>query len=118
MKNNTKNALDFKHQPELGACPCMRVGGFKRNPIGFSSGETGHKRRQTLKKDLRVAQQLLKGTFLQSLHLSNQRARYHSNPYRASGVAIQLLCSNMAGSRASDLFLPLNLHLGGFISLT
>lgn len=45
-----KKAIDLEHQPELGACPCMRVGGFKRNPTGFSSGETEHKRRPTLKK--------------------------------------------------------------------
>ena len=62
-KLHTKQAIDLKHQPELGACPCMRVGGFKRNPIGFSSGETEHKRRKTLQKDLRVTQQLIKGSF-------------------------------------------------------
>lgn len=82
-------ANDRKHQPELGACPCMRVGGFKRNPTGFSSGEMEHRRRQTLKKDPRVRQQLIKGTFLLSLHLSNHRASYHSNPCRASSVALQ-----------------------------
>lgn len=36
-------ANNNKHQPELGACPCMRVGGFKRNPTGFSSVNMEHK---------------------------------------------------------------------------
>lgn len=38
-----KDLWKSRHQPELGACPCMRVGGFKRNPTGFSSGETEHR---------------------------------------------------------------------------
>lgn len=38
-----KKANNNKHRPELGACPCMRVGGFKRNPTGFSSVNMEHK---------------------------------------------------------------------------
>lgn len=41
IKSNLKEA-NSKYQPELGACPCMSVGGFKRKPTGFSSGKTKH----------------------------------------------------------------------------
>lgn len=53
-KNNTKKITELKPQPELGACPCMRVGGFKRNPTGFSSGEKEQSRRQTLQNVSKV----------------------------------------------------------------
>lgn len=56
-KYNTKEIIELKHQPELGACPCMRVGGFKRNPTGFSSGEREQSRRQTLQNVLRATRQ-------------------------------------------------------------
>lgn len=49
-KCDMKRGSNIKHRPELGACPCMRVGGFKRNPTGFSSGEVEHKREQDIKK--------------------------------------------------------------------
>lgn len=59
--DRTNKTIDLKHQPELGACPCMRVGGFKRNPIGFSSGEMEHSRRQRFiqkkERDAGVVQQ-------------------------------------------------------------
>lgn len=69
-KYDTKKTINLKHQPELGACPCMRVGGFKRNPTGFSSGETEHNRRQTLKK----ISKNYTATFLLFVHFSNHRA--------------------------------------------
>lgn len=89
-KCDMKRGSNIKHRPELGACPCMRVGGFKRNPTGFSSGEVEHKREQDInKKDPRVTQRLIKGMLLLSLHLSDHSGSYHSNPCRASTVVLR-----------------------------